>query len=145
MPEWRELASRRFGNFLLVGGVAAIMNVASRLLFSAWIGYEAAIVAAFFVGLTTAFIGNRLFVFSDTRASGPRRIALEFLRFFLVNIFGLAQTLLVSLLLLRLAFPLIGFEGAPAALFAHMIGVAFPVIINFFWHRSFTFGGGHGS
>lgn len=141
MPSLREFSSRRFGNFVLVGAVAAILNIAARAVFNVWMPYVAAIIGAFFVGLLAAYIGNRLFVFSETKATRPRPIFLEFLRFLLVNLFGLAQTMAVSLLLLNSAFPLASFEGGAAALTAHAIGVAFPIVINYLAHSSFTFGG----
>ncbi len=67
----------RFLLFLAAGGVAAIVNIVSRILLNYVMPYEVAIVVAYLCGMTTAYVLNRLFVFD---ASG-RSIHGEYLRF----------------------------------------------------------------
>ena len=66
--------------------------------------FEAAIVLAYIVGMTTAYTLNRAFVF--TRSG--RSIRDEYLRFAIVNFAGVAQVWVVSVLLARLVFPSLG-------------------------------------
>ena len=49
--------------FILVGTIAAAANFSSRLMFSTFVPFEAAVTLAFFLGLTIAFVLNRRYVF----------------------------------------------------------------------------------
>src|SRR4030095_7178273 len=68
---------RRFVLFVLAGGTAAVVNILSRIALNWVMPYEAAIVAAYLCGMTTAYLLNRHFVFA---ASGLA-VASEDLRF----------------------------------------------------------------
>lgn len=126
--------SVRFGKFLAVGGLAAAVNVIARILFSEVAPYEIAVVLAFPIALTTAFLLNRLYVFEEAGdgASG------QYARFTLVNLLALAQVWVISVGLARIVFPAIGWEWH-AELIAHAVGVASPVITSYHLHRWFTF------
>ena len=126
--------TRRFIAFLVTGGLAAGVNVASRILFALVVPYEAAVVMAYLVGMTTAFLLARLFVFE---ASG-RSLQVEYGRFALVNVAALMQVLAVSVGLAKLAFPAVGFAWH-AELIAHVIGVLSPVLISYQGHKRFSF------
>lgn len=126
----------QFTRFILVGGVAAAVNVGSRALFGLVLPFEIAVVAAFFVGLTSAFVLSRTYVFSRNAVRVYSGIVGQFWRFTLVNIAALPQTLVISLLILHFASK----KGVPhAETLAHSIGVAVPVLTSFFGHRYFTF------
>ena len=56
---------KQFLSFIVCGGIAALANIASRIVFSLWMNYSLAIVFAFIVGMITAFILFRVFVFSE--------------------------------------------------------------------------------
>ena len=45
--------------FVLVGGIAATVNFGSRFIFSVFAGFDIAVVLAFFVGVTTAFMSGK--------------------------------------------------------------------------------------
>jgi putative flippase GtrA len=124
----------RFARFVLSGGLAAIANLASRWLFSLVVVYEIAVLAAYVVGMATAFLLSRSFVFEPSSAPVPRQLG----RFTLVNIVAFAQVWLVSVGLARLVFPAIGFTRH-AETFAHLIGVSSPVITSYFAHRRYSF------
>ena len=96
-----------FLKFLATGGVAALVNLASRYGLNRMMSFEAAVVIAYLIGMTTAYILARLFVF---QVSG-RSIASEFRRFTLVNVVALAMVWLISVGLARLLFPAVGFTG----------------------------------
>lgn len=126
--------SQRFLKFLIVSGVAAAANIGSRVVFNVWMGYVPAILLAFCVGLTTAFVLNRIFVFKET-VNPLHRQAFWFT---VVNLAAVVQTLVVSLLLARWLFPFIGFDWHGETV-AHAFGVAVPVLTSFVGHKHLSF------
>lgn len=124
-----------FLKFLATGGVAALVNLASRYGLNRMMSFEAAVVIAYLIGMTTAYILARLFVF---QASG-RSVASEFRRFTLVNVVALAMVWLISVGLARLLFPAVGFTWHADDI-AHLVGVLAPAITSYFGHRLYTFG-----
>ena len=126
--------SRRFIAFLLTGGIAAAVNVLSRVAFGLAMPYEIAVALAYLVGMTTAFFLARIFVF----AGSGRSLHVEYGRFALVNVAALVQVLAVSVLLAKLVFPAIGFAWN-AELIAHVIGVLSPVVVSYQGHKRFSF------
>lgn len=128
------MISRRFVNFVLVGGLAASLNWGSRFVFDLAMPFEAAVVPAYLIGMVTAFALNRLVVFE----SSARPLGEQAWRFTLVNMAALAQIWLVSVGLERLLFPAIGFEFHSKAI-AHGVGVASPVFTSYLLHKHWTF------
>ncbi|KAF1699350.1 hypothetical protein CSC62_00105 [Pseudoxanthomonas jiangsuensis] len=120
--------------FILAGGTAAAANFGSRILLSLWLPYEAAIVVAYLIGMLTAFVLNRAFVFTQVENTLGSQVSW----FIAINLAAVLQTLLISLLLARVLFPAIGMEFHPETL-AHAVGVAVPVITSYLGHRRFTF------
>ena len=125
----------QFVLFALVGGIAALVNILARLGFSLVTPFEVAIVLAFPVALTVAFLLNRYFVFSATDGHAPSQYA----RFLLVNLVALVQVFVVSVLLARVIFPWAQFTWN-AETVAHVIGVLSPIVTSYALHKSFTFG-----
>ena len=130
----RRPETRRFAAFLMTGGLAAAVNVASRIVFDLVMPYEAAVAVAYLVGMTTAFFLARLFVFEGS----GRSLRVEYGRFALVNVAALVQVLAVSVGLAKLFFPAIGFAWN-ADLIAHVIGVLSPVAVSYQGHKRFSF------
>ncbi len=126
--------SERFIRFLLVSGIAAAANIGSRIVFSFWLPYVPSIVLAFCVGLCSAFVLNRLFVFRET----VNRLYLQVFWFTMVNFAAVLQTLAVSLLLARLAFPAFDFRWH-ADTVAHVFGVTAPILTSFIGHKRLSF------
>jgi len=125
---------RRFILFLGAGGAAAVVNILSRIALNWVMPYEVAIVVAYLIGMTTAYLLNKYFVFA---ASG-RGAASEYLRFTLVNLAAVAQVWVVSVGLARFVFPAAGFAWH-AETVAHVIGVAVPVFTSYLGHKHFSF------
>lgn len=130
----RPPLSKRFVKFVMVSGVAAVANVGSRIVFGLWMGYVPSILLAFCVGLSTAFVLNRRFVFRET----VNPLHHQAFWFIVVNLAAVLQTLLVSLLLARWFFPTINFHWHTETV-AHAFGVAVPVITSFLGHKHLSF------
>lgn len=124
----------RFVRFLAAGGIAAAANFLSRIALSEVMAYVPAIVLAYGIGMLTAFLLNRAFVF--TAAGNPLSQQLKW--FLLVNLLAVLQTVLISLLFARWLFPVAGMDFHPETI-AHAIGVAVPVITSYLGHRRWTF------
>lgn len=124
----------QFVRFVLAGGIAAAANFGSRLVFSYWLEYGVAIVLAYLVGMTVAFILMRQHVFTTSRgALGP-----QLAKFAVVNLLAVLQTLAISLLLARWVLPGMGINSHVEAI-AHLAGVLVPVVTSYFGHRMLTF------
>ena len=125
---------RDFFLFLAAGGVAAAANFGSRFVFSLWFSYPVAIVIAYLVGMVTAFILMRQYVFSGQDGA----IGAQAVKFTLVNLLAVAQTLVVSIVLARWLLPAAGVVENAEAL-AHLFGVAVPIFTSYAGHRMLTF------
>jgi putative flippase GtrA len=127
---------RQMPIFILVGGFAALVNWTSRLVLSQnGIPLGVAVVMAYVIGMVTAYVLSRRFVFD----SSGRSVANEIVRFTIVNLVALLQVWLVTMGLEYWAFPAIGWTWHSASL-AHAIGVASPIVTSYLGHRYFTFG-----
>lgn len=129
------MISKQFFKFLIVGGISALVNILSRVLYSTFSNFTISIVFAFFTALTTAFLLNKFFVFEK---SIHKSWIIEYWYFFLVNILGLVQTILISYLFAYIVFPYMDFVFYPKTI-AHIIGVIVPVFTSFIGHKYFSF------
>ena len=123
-----------FFRFVLAGGTAAAVNIVARLLLSAVVRFDVAVALAYLVGMATAFILNRQFVFDRS----DRGVHSEMMRFVLVNLAALVQVWIVSVGLAEWLFPKVGLTWH-AELIAHVIGVLSPVAASYLGHKHFTF------
>jgi len=126
---------RGFFTFLVFGGLAALINMGSRLLLSRVMPYAPAIVLAYGLGMLSAFLMFKYLVF---KAAGSNRTRRESLWFILINALALAQTLIISVSLAKYFFPWAGMDFRPYDV-AHVIGVGFPVITSYLGHKYLTF------
>jgi len=123
-----------FIQFLVVGGFAALVNFVSRIIINNWVGYRLAVVLAYLVGMLTAFILSKMYVFEK---SGRHHLH-ELRDFTIVNVFAVIQVWLISVGLAEYLFPAIGFHFyAPEV--AHLIGLAIPAVTSYFGHKYFSF------
>jgi putative flippase GtrA len=123
-----------FARFLVVGAIAAVANIGSRIVFDIWTGFMTAMVLAFFVGLGTAFVLNRNWVFLKSGKHWTHEAAW----FTAVNLLGLAQTLAIAWLLARQVLPWLG-QTALVPETAHAIGVIVPIVTSYLGHKFLTF------
>ncbi|WP_321337114.1 GtrA family protein [Breoghania sp.] len=124
-----------FIRFLISGGVAAAANIGARVLFSQFVSYSVAIVAAYVVGLVTGYTLMKCLVFD----SGGRGSVAEYGRYFMVNMAALGQVWLLSVAFKDHVFPAVGFSFH-AETVAHAIGVLSPMVTSYFLHKKYTFG-----
>jgi len=126
--------SRQFMAFLLTGGIAAAVNFGSRIVFSRWLEFSAALVLAYCCGMVTAFLLARAFVFRDSTQPTHRSAGL----FVLVNLVAILQTMAVSLLMLHVILPWLDVTRFAAEI-AHGVGVVVPVFSSYLGHKRWTF------
>lgn len=128
------MLNSQFVRFLAAGGIAAAANYGSRFLFSIWLDYGAAIVLAYLVGMSVAFVLMRQHVFGAVGDPlGPQVV-----KFVGINVLAVAQTLIISLVLARWVLPSLGFVTHAEAI-AHLAGVLVPVATSYVGHRLLTF------
>lgn len=132
--ESRRGEFKRLLRFAGAGGVAAVANVVSRVLFSRFASYAVAITAAYLVGMIVAFTLSRLFVFESGEGTWKK----ELVRFSLVNAASFLQVWIVSLGLAEWLFPKMGFHWHSETV-AHAIGVVSPILFSYLGHKHFSF------
>ena len=121
---------RRFVRFTLVGAAAAAVNIASRVVISQFVRFEVAVILAFPIALTFAFVLTRMLVFKVS----DRSVWNEYLRFLLVNLVALVQVWLVSIGLANWLFPAIGWTFH-TELIAHTIALCSPIFTSYYAHK----------
>jgi putative flippase GtrA len=134
MNEARMNFGTQFGLFVLAGGVSAACNWGSRFLFSLWFSYPVAIVLAYLVGMATAFVLMRQHVFDGRGKPLGRQV----IGFTLVNMYGMTQTLVISLVLARWALPALGIDRHVEAI-AHLLALSCLAGTSYVGHRFFSF------
>lgn len=131
---WAALVGRQFAAFVLAGGVAAAVNFGARWALNDWLGFGWAVLAAYALGMLTAFVLNRRYVFPPS----GRALESEIRWFVTFNLSALPLVWAISMLLLHGLFPWLGIAWHPREL-AHALAIATPVVINFFLHKHVTF------
>lgn len=126
--------SRQFMAFLLTGGIAAVVNFCTRILYSNWMGFSPSVVLAYLTGMVTAYILARIFVFKGSTQTLQRSMLL----FTLVNVLAIVQTWAVSLLMAYALLPALGVTRYTLEI-AHAIGIVVPVFTSFLGHKYWSF------
>lgn len=130
----RDFRSRQFAAFLVSGGVAALVNLASRVVYDQWVDFWLAVILAYGTGMVTAFLLARTFVFPGATTSTRQSAAY----FVLVNLLGLAQTWAVSMALANAVLPALGVTRHVPEI-AHLIGVMVPAFTSYLGHKYLSF------
>jgi putative flippase GtrA len=106
----------------------------ARALFSNWVPFELAVVLSHIVGMVTAYTLTRVFVFERSGRSARSELSW----FAAVNVVSAGVTWLISVTLVRVAFPALHFEYHPE-LVAHVCGLAVAAIGSFVGHSRYSF------
>lgn len=132
----RRVEARRFASFLATGGAAAGINLGSRWALSHLMVYEAAVAVAYLIGMVSAFLLARVYVFKPAGGDWGGELG----RFALVNAGSFLVVLGVSSALARVVLPGIGWRWRAEDV-AHAIGVLSPVVLSYYAHKRFSFRG----
>ena len=128
------MISVQFVKFVVAGGVAAVVNFGSRILLSRWMAYVPAIVVAYCIGMLTAFIINKLFVFQESEGKLHHQVSW----FVAVNVAAVLQTVVISVALAEYLLTYLGMSWHREAV-AHAFGLAVPVFTSYVGHKYLTF------
>ena len=135
-PVWGQSSHAlvEFARFIAIGGLAALVNLASRYLLDYIMPFEAAVVLAYMIGMVFAFFLFQKLIFGGSSGHRSRRVV----RFVQVNLVGAGLAWAVSSLMARLLLPAIDWDFHPFEI-AHFVGVAAPAISSYFLHKHYTF------
>jgi putative flippase GtrA len=128
------MTNSQFVRFIVTGGIAACVNLASRYLLNFTMSFPYAVAIAYLFGMATAYVLNRAFVFEKS----GRTAASEIWRFAIVNAVAAAQVWGISVLLAEVVFPTIALRYFPLEI-AHLIGVVVPIFTSYVGHKYFSF------
>lgn len=126
--------SKEFLGFLITGGIAATVNFLSRIYFNQFYSFSTSVVIAYLLGMLTAFVLARVFVFNKSSQSIRRSVVI----FSLVNVLALAQTWVISMGLHYYALPSLGVKSYVPEI-SSAIGIIFPVFTSYFGHKYWSF------
>ena len=126
--------SKQFLVFLVTGGIAALINFFSRILFNLYWSFSTSVILAYLAGMCTAFVLAKLFVFKESTQSIHRSAVI----FALVNVVAVAQTWGISMGLDYYILPGLGVTHFTPEI-AHAAGVLFPVFTSYLSHKRWSF------
>jgi putative flippase GtrA len=126
--------TKQFLKFLFVGAAAALANWVSRIIFSFWISFSLAISAAYLVGMVSAFLLNKKFVFPNS----PRPIQKQIRDFTLTNLIAFPLVWLMSIQISNFLQSL-GMLAYYEEL-AHMLALSIPTVVSFLIYKFLAFG-----
>lgn len=124
---------KEFILFVAAGGFAALVNFVSRIIFNFWFSFEVSVVLAYLIGMITAYILTKIFVF---KAKSVGLISSS-IKFTIVNILAVLQTYFISVYLYYWLNNNINFDYNKEV--AHFVGIAFPVITSYIGHKYYSF------
>lgn len=131
-----DFKSPEFIGFIVCGAVAAAVNVASRIIFDTILqSYIISILLAFIAGLLTGFVLDKYLIFKKSKKATEWQLC----AFIAINLIGVLQTVLFSLLFYEIIFPIINWTFYPDTI-AHIIGVGIPVFTSYLGHKYISFG-----
>lgn len=126
--------------FVCIGAFSSLVNLVARIMFGYYSSYEVSIVLAFIVALSTAFVLNRIFVFSRSVGNAFK----QFCKFLLVNLLALVQIFIISQAFAYYILPMIGWYWQIETS-AHAIGLVSPLVTSYWLHKFWTFKGATGA
>lgn len=118
---------------MAAGGFAALVNFVSRIIFNFWFSFEVSVVLAYLIGMITAYILTKIFVFKAKSVG----LVSSSIKFTIVNILAVLQTYFISVYLYYWLNNNINFDYNKEV--AHFVGIAFPVITSYIGHKYYSF------
>ena len=126
--------SKEFLRFLFAGGIAAIVNFLSRIIFNIWFDFSVSVCLAYIAGMITAFFLKKQFVF----AKGRQPIFHSIGFFILVNLIAFLQTLAATMAFLHYVLPYFGIVKMTHEI-SHAVGILATVMTSYIGHKKFSF------
>lgn len=126
--------SKEFVRYLLTGGVAAAMNFLSRIILNFWFNFSISIGIAYLIGMVTAYILKRKYVFIGTN----RPIIISIVFFILINIISVVQIWAVSMIIILYILPYFEIVNMSYEI-AHAFGILSTVFTTYFGHKYLSF------
>lgn len=117
----------------MVGGLAALLHWLARVLLSLWLPFSWAVVAAYGVGMSVAFLLNSFFVFSKSKRAKHKQAR----DFVMVN-FSFFPLVWFASLKINAGLQAVGMIHHSEEL-AHGIAVALPTLATFLIYKFFAF------
>jgi len=130
----KNLISNKFLIFLITGGIAALINFGSRVIYNIFVNFSYAVILAYLTGMVTAFILVKKYVFNKS----IQKLHKSIIFFSLVNLVALAQTWLISMSLAYYLLPHFGIVDYVLEI-SHAVGIAVPVFTSYLGHKYFSF------
>lgn len=124
----------QFSKFIVAGGIAAGANFCSRYELGFYMSYVPSIILAYLVGMITAYVFCRLFVFEARKNSTLQQMGY----FTAINVLAIIQTIIVSVVFADFIFNGIQDISLRESL-AHFIGICVPVFTSYYGHKYVTF------
>ena len=124
---------KEFILFVAAGGFAALVNFVSRIIFNFWFSFEVSVVLAYLIGMITAYILTKIFVFKAKSVG----LVSSSIKFTIVNILAVLQTYFISVYLYYWLNNNINLDYNKEI--AHFVGIAFPVITSYIGHKYYSF------
>jgi putative flippase GtrA len=125
--------SKQFLRFLAVGGLAALLHWLARVCLSIWLPFSWAVIVAYGVGMTVAFLLNSFFVFPKSEKAKHAQAR----DFVLVNLAFFPLVWLVSVQVNNWLKTL-GMISHSEEL-AHAIAIPLPILATFLIYKFFAF------
>ena len=125
---------RQFILFIITGGTSAIINIFSRIILSNFFRFEIAILISYGIGMITAFLLAKRYVFLNSNKS----IKKSFPAFALVNLISVLQTFFVSIFIKSCLLILFN-NLSIIELISHTCGLGILVFTSFYGHKYITF------
>ncbi len=130
----KRAEKRQFILFIITGGTSALINILSRIILSNFLRFEISILISYGIGMITAFLLAKRFVFLNSKKS----IKKSFPAFALVNLISVLQTFFVSIFIKN--WLIIFFDNLSfIELISHTCGLGILVFTSFYGHKYITF------
>lgn len=131
---WRLYFSGQFALFLFSSGAALLLHWVSRMALSLVLPFSTAVIVAYGIGMLSAYLLQKRYVFTQSGNSRTREITL----FVAVNLAWLPVVWLLSMWLGEYVLPHF-LDRTLAHGLGHGIAITTPVLVNFAFHKFLTF------
>ncbi len=125
--------TKQFIKFFTVGVSAALIHWLSRIILNLYFTFNISVLLAYFFGIGSAYVLNRIFVFPNSQ----KPIHEQIYKFLLINILFLPVVWFFSVFIYSL-FLNFSISFYPAAI-AHGIAVSLPMLLTFILYKFFAF------